>query len=147
MRWHLHRSGRLAAVLVALMVATACIGWGSGAVLADDGPEATAEWEQSFGGSFDDRGHSVQQTSDGGHVVVGVTESYGAGGEDVYIVKTSATGIKQWETTFGGSSADEGWSVDQTSDSGYIIVGSTHSKGAGGYDVWLIKTDADGKPD
>ena len=67
------------------------------------------------------------------------TSSYGAGYCDVYLVRTDAGGNQQWSQTFGGSSGDGGWSIQQTGDGGYIIAGLTSSYGAGSYDVWLIK--------
>jgi hypothetical protein len=101
-------------------------------------------WFESFGGGSGDYGHSVQQTSDGGYIIAGTTESYGTSSADVYLIKTDASGNLIWQRTFGGSSNEEGSGVQQTSDGGYIIAGSTESYGAGSADVYLIKIDASG---
>ena len=102
------------------------------------------QWSQTFGGSDDDYGWSVKQTSDGGYIIAGDTESYGAGNRDVYLRKTDSSGNEQWSQTYGGSSYDYGGSVQQTSNGGYIIAGGTGSYGAGGFDVWLIRLDSEG---
>jgi regulation of enolase protein 1 (concanavalin A-like superfamily) len=107
-------------------------------------PNGNLLWQKTFGGSSDDYGSSIQQTSDGGYIIAGVTESFGAGKSDVYLIKTDPNGNLLWQKTFGGSSEDCGSSVQQTSDGGYIIAGATGSFGDPIGDVYLIKTDPNG---
>ncbi len=101
-------------------------------------------WTGTYGGSGDDRGNWVQQTSDGGYIVAGRTSSFGAGGCDIYLLRIDSGGDTLWTRTFGGGDDDIGSCVQQTTDGGYIVSGYTSSFGAGGYDVVLIKTDANG---
>ncbi len=107
--------------------------------------EPVIEWEKTFGGNYWDRDYWATQTSDGGYVVAASTRLYGAGRDDVYLIKTDSTGNMQWQQTFGGGSFDLGHSVQQTSDGGYIIAGDTVSYGAGGWDIYLVKTDSVGE--
>jgi len=100
-------------------------------------------WEKTYGGSDYDRGGAVQQTFDGGYIIVGYTESYGIGSGNVYLIKTDANGDTLWTRAYG-LTYEGGYSVQQTTDQGYIIVGYTDSFGAGEGDVYLLKTDTNG---
>jgi hypothetical protein len=98
-------------------------------------------WEKTYGGRDYEFGGEVQQTFDGGYIIVGGTTSFGAGFYDVYLVKTDESGHSLWTKAYGGSGYDGGFSVQQTSDSGYIVAGATSSYGCNAY---LIRTDPDG---
>jgi hypothetical protein len=101
-------------------------------------------WTRTFGDVGDDVGNFVRQTRDGGFIVVGTLGyAYGAGG-DVYLIKTDAVGDTEWTRIYGGSDCDLGECVQQTSDGGYIICGTTSSFGAGNSDMYAIKTDSVG---
>ena len=101
-------------------------------------------WNKTFGGIGNEEGYSVQETSDGSYILVGYTESNGGGNTDVWLIKTNSFGNEQWNKTFGGIGNEKGYSVQETSDSGYILVGYTESNGGGNTDVWLIKTNNTG---
>ena len=103
---------------------------------------AQITFERTYGGVVDDFGHSVQQTSDGGYIIVGYTSSFGGNPPDVYLVKTDFFGDTVWTRTYGGVRGDYGYSVQQTRDGGYIIAGGTYSFGTSLYDVYLIRTDS-----
>ena len=101
-------------------------------------------WTKTFGGTSDDWGYSTQQTSDGGFVIAGETNSFGAGNSDTYLIKTDGNGNMLWSKTFGGTGADYCNSVQQTIDGGFILSGTTASYGAVSYDLHLIKTNPSG---
>lgn len=99
---------------------------------------------KSFGGINLEKGYSVKRTSDNGYILAGYTNSGGAGGYDMYMVKIDSLFATQWEKTYGGADWDFANSVQQTSDGGYILCGSTYSFGHGNQDYYLVKTDGNG---
>ena len=101
-------------------------------------------WTKTYGGNSDDVGLFAQETTDHGYIMVGLTKSFGEGNSDVYLIKTDSVGSALWSKTYGGIGDDNGTSVEQTTDGGYIIGGYTWSFGADSADIYLIKTDAIG---
>ncbi|MCX8092980.1 MAG: hypothetical protein N3E50_02285 [Candidatus Goldbacteria bacterium] len=101
-------------------------------------------WSKNYGGAYYDFGHSVKQTQDGGFIIVGLTETTGVGDLNICLIKTDSNGNLIWNNTFGGNNNDYGYSVETTTDGGYIIAGTTYSFGVAG-DIYLIKTDSAGK--
>jgi len=120
--------------------------------------EGNIEWQKALGGSLDDYAYSVQQTSDGGYIVAGYTQSndgdvsgnHGELGYDYWIVKLDSNGNIEWKKTLGGSDYDKAYSIQQTNDGGYIVVGHTWSNDGdvsgnhGGEDYWVVKLDSNG---
>lgn len=108
-------------------------------------------WQKTLGGSDRDWAYSVQQTSDGGYAVLGVTASNDGditnnqGDSDLWLVKLNSTGTIVWQKTFGGTNYDYGTSVKQTSDGGLIIAGNSNSNDGdvsnnhGDLDSWIVK--------
>jgi len=101
-------------------------------------------WMETYGGNDTDYFEKIIQTMDGGFAMTGRTESYGAGEYDIYTVKTDSHGNEEWSATFGGADNDYGYSIYQTSEGGYIVCGATYSFGAGGSDLYIVKTDSAG---
>ena len=97
-------------------------------------------WTKTYGDADWEEGFSIQQTLDGGYIITGY-KNPGTGNTDSWLIKTDANGNLLWDKTFGDSGNDYGFSVRQTTDGGYIIVGDTEVSGE--Y-AWLIKTDANG---
>ncbi len=102
------------------------------------------EWAGTAGGSSADFGYSVTQTTDGGFAVVGETYGYGAGEEDVLLLKYDGSGNLEWARTAGGSESDFGFSLTQTTDGGFAVAGRTESFSVGEEDVLLLKYDGSG---
>lgn len=100
-------------------------------------------WTRTFGGTGDDRCYSMVQTLDGNYILAGYTGSYGAGGNDFWLLRADDSGNRLWSRTFGGSNFDRAYSVQQTSDGACIVAGFTYSFGGGtpaNDNFWLVKT-------
>ncbi|MDD3044021.1 MAG: T9SS type A sorting domain-containing protein [Candidatus Delongbacteria bacterium] len=89
-------------------------------------------------------GRSLDLTSDGGYILAGYTENRSTGLSDSWLIKTDSEGNELWTQTYGGEGDDRIYSVQQTTDGGYVLAGYTDSSGAGGKDMWIIKTDENG---
>ena len=101
-------------------------------------------WTKPYGGLNYDWGNFGQQTNDGGYILTGYTDSYGSGVSSLMLIKTDDAGNVSWAKTIGGPSSEYGCTLEQTTDSGYIISGDTYSYGAGSRDIYLVKTDING---
>jgi hypothetical protein len=116
----------------------------------------TIEWQKCLGGTGDDGGYSIQQTTDGGFIVAGyssstdgdVTGNHGSG--DYWVVKLSSTGTITWQKSLGGTGNDEARSIQQTTDGGYIVAGHSNSINGdvtgnhGSGDNWVVKLSSTG---
>jgi hypothetical protein len=102
------------------------------------------QWQREFGGIAQERGYSVQQVPDGGYIAAGFTYSFGAGAEDIYLVRTDPYGETLWTRYYGGTGTDEGQCVCLTQDNGFVIAGATSSFGTHDWQFYLIRTNAAG---
>jgi hypothetical protein len=101
-------------------------------------------WTRTYGGLYWDNASSICQTTDGGYIITGFTESFGILPRDIWLVKTDDRGDTLWTRTLGGPGEEYANCVRQTSDEGYIVAGQTTSFGAGAYDLYLIKLNTSG---
>jgi hypothetical protein len=101
-------------------------------------------WTRTYGGGSSDEGESIHQTIDGGYIIAGYTESFGAGLADIYLIKADSSGNTMWTKTYGGTGDEYATAVLQTSDNGFIVTGWTYSFGATECDAYLIKTNSNG---
>ncbi|MBN2381376.1 hypothetical protein JXQ70_00700 [bacterium] len=110
----------------------------------DDDDESETMSGRTFGGPGNDYGYELQQTSDGGYVIVGSTESSGPGLENVYLIRLDGQLGEKWSRSIGsaGNSYSWGQSVQQTGDGGFLISGGTNTFGWVSY---LLKTDSNGQ--
>src|SRR4051812_45570976 len=121
-------------------------------------------WDYRYGGAKSEEVFSLERTADGGYMLAGISQS-NAGGDksescwdpsenlfDYWLLKTDSLGMKQWDKRFGGISYDFLYSCRQTADGGYLLAGYSQSDSSGdktqpsrgGFDYWIVKTDAAG---
>ncbi|RLC36156.1 MAG: hypothetical protein DRH33_07445, partial [Candidatus Nealsonbacteria bacterium] len=101
-------------------------------------------WEKTYGGSGDDEVYSITQTTEGGYVIAGSNSEKFPEKADAWLIKLDGQGNILWEKTYGGSDYDNIISILQHTDGSYMTIGTTSSKGAGSYDIWIIKLDHEG---
>lgn len=118
----------------------------------------TIEWQKTYGGTFDDQANSIIQTTDGGYIIAGFSDSNNGditnfhGDKDYWIVKIDSTGTIEWQKKYGGDDKESAYEIKQTVDGGYIVAGQTYSYDGviravngdvtnfhGGIDGWLVK--------
>ncbi len=98
-------------------------------------------WHRLYGGPGWDEITAVQQTSDGGYIVAGNTESFGSGGFDAWILKLDTNGDIAWQKSYGGPDVDKVFSLIERPDGGFYAAGHTLSFGAGSYDIWILSLE------
>jgi hypothetical protein len=127
---------------------------GTGWAVAQNTP--AVEWQRNLGGSSDEFGVSIEQTSDGGYIVCGTTRSNNGdvvgnhGNEDIWVVKLNASGSTEWQRCLGGTQPDNGIRALELPGEGYLVLGNVRSNDGdvsgnhGMIDFWLAKLAADG---
>jgi type IX secretion system substrate protein len=115
--------------------------------------DGTIEWKKCYGGTSADKGTAAIQTADGGYAIIGeaklangdITSNHGL--LDIWVIKVNATGIIEWQKTYGGTANDMGISIVQNADGGYTMMGETSSSDGditghhGGKDIWVAGLD------
>lgn len=102
-------------------------------------------WTRAYGGAGNEFGFFSKETSDGGFITIGNSESFGSGSGDIYLIRTNSAGDTLWTKTFGGTNNEVGKELDITNDNGFILIGNTESLGNGAQDIYLIKLDESGE--
>ncbi|MEM7246658.1 MAG: hypothetical protein AAF533_15010 [Acidobacteriota bacterium] len=98
-------------------------------------------WQRAYSGASYDRCRTAIATSDGGYLLAGYTESFGAGEEDAWLVKIDETGELEWQASYGGPDSDEAEGLLELPGGGYLVTGHTRSWGEGADDAWLLEID------
>ena len=108
--------------------------------------QGTVLWNRVFAGPNREAGESVWECENGDFVIAGWTLSFGAGGADLWLIRTNSTGHHLWNNTYGGIAGDYASSIVGLADGGFAIGGFTKNFGAVNTDFWLLRTDENGFP-
>ncbi len=106
--------------------------------------EGNQIWQKDFGGPLNEQGQDVIELESGEFMVVGTTQSFGAGSADMYVIKTDADGNEIWSRTFGGAGLDGGSELIQINSFEVMLLGFTGSFGAGDRDIYLQSVSTEG---
>lgn len=104
--------------------------------------EGNTLWVKTYGGKLDDIGNRVISTKDKGYAIIGSSDSFGLGNQDIYMIKTDADGDCVWSKTYGGLGMDQGVTIINSDDSGYVIGATSESFSYGSTDLLVISVDA-----
>lgn len=102
------------------------------------------QWTKTYGGDGDDDGFSLEQTSDGGYILIGSTTSLGSGDNDIYVIKTNDAGVVTWSKAYGGAKSDIGRDITSLPSGGYLVLSQIESNSFGLIDVCLMRITATG---
>jgi len=108
-------------------------------------PIGAVQWEKTYGGERNEHASSIKQTLDGGYIVAGHTATFGPDiYSDYWLLKIDSDGNVIWQKVMGASGHDVPYSIQQTTDGGFVVAGYSQALGAGGSDIWIIKLDING---
>jgi predicted secreted protein len=119
-------------------------GWGYDIWILKLDSHGNIQWQKTYSGWSSEGPETIQQTADGGYILVGGTQSFGFGPQDMLIIKLDSQGNIQWAKTYGGMGGEIGFYIRQTQDGGYIVSGSTSSFGTDGIDLLVLKLNTQG---
>jgi len=102
------------------------------------------QWAKAYGQSGYEEAKSIRQTSDGGYIIAGWTDSYGAGSRDLLVLKVDSTGTYQWAKTYGGVHSDEAYSIAVAPDNGYVVAGYSRTSTTDSKDLLILKLSSIG---
>jgi len=101
-------------------------------------------WQKAYGSSNNEELNYILPVENSGYFLVGLTESFGAGSRDIYLIRIDENGNELWNKTYGGTNQEGGNQIISTDDGNYLLFGFTHTYGAGDRDFYLLKINPQG---